>query len=105
MIDHLIEQGADVNYKDKDGFTPLHNALNLPSQIETARYLLKVGADINAQTYKEKWTPLHFAVSNSIGNEFDDVIRMLLDAGADQTLKDSDGRTAMDIYLDLQSAL
>ena len=47
--------------KDPDGKTPLHSASS-EGQLETARYLLSVGVDINASD-KDGWTSLHCAAS------------------------------------------
>lgn len=44
----LLEKGADVNAKDKDGYTPLHMAA-ANGNTETAEVLLELGADVNAK--------------------------------------------------------
>ena len=43
MCDFLVQRGADVNVKAKDGKTPLHMTFDL----ETATYLLDKDADVN----------------------------------------------------------
>ena len=82
----LLEHGADVNARERQGFTPLHwctyaSALN-PDARQLAELLLSHGADINARD-TEGSTPLFWAVW--IGNR--DIARMLLDRGADPSLR------------------
>jgi ankyrin repeat protein len=47
----LIEKGADVNAKSRDGSTPLHSAAFL-GRAEIAELLIQKGADVNPENYK-----------------------------------------------------
>ncbi len=58
-VKHLIDDGADVNTKGKDGWTALHFAAR-EGQTETALAFIKAGADIEAKD-NNGWTPLHYA--------------------------------------------
>ena len=60
MIKMLIENGANVNSKDKNGLTPLHIAVK-DNEIDLAKILLHHGADIEAKS-KYAHTPLTLAV-------------------------------------------
>ena len=55
----LIAEGADVNAKEGDGWTPLHFAAE-GGHNETAELLIAAGADVNAGD-KDGKTPLDLA--------------------------------------------
>jgi len=48
-VDFLISHGADVNLKDKRGFTPLHVAIQL-GNMSMVKCLLARGADVNIES-------------------------------------------------------
>ena len=52
----LIDNGAEVNVKRDDGFTPLHTAVII-NAAEVAKLLIANGADVNAKD-KDGYTPL-----------------------------------------------
>ena len=52
----LIEKGANVNAKSRDGSTPLHSAAFL-GRTEIAVLLIQKGADVNPKNYRDE-TPL-----------------------------------------------
>lgn len=104
LCQYLLEQGADANYAISDtGETTLHNTLctpNRPVSNLIIKLLLAYGANPNAKTkphqetggfmrdaFTKQETPLHRAAA--FGNE--DTIQLLLDAGADKTIKDMNG--------------
>ena len=60
MIKMLIENGANVNSKDKNGLTPLHIAVK-DNEIDLAKILLDYGANIETKS-KYAHTPLILAV-------------------------------------------
>lgn len=84
----LIEHGADVGYKDNEGDTPLHQAVNndIPELIS---YLFSHGADINAQN-NNGITPLMAASYLQKSN----VVQELLNLGADIDIS-AQGHTAL----------
>lgn len=47
MVEFLVTQGADINRKDNEGWTPLH-ATSSCGMISIARYLIENGADLAA---------------------------------------------------------
>ena len=60
IANFLIEKGADVNAKSRDGSTPLHSAAFL-GHTEIAELLIRKGADVNPKNYKDE-TPLDASV-------------------------------------------
>ncbi|MEM8602622.1 MAG: hypothetical protein AAGF24_02140 [Cyanobacteria bacterium P01_H01_bin.121] len=50
QVGTLLDQGADIETRDVEGFTPLINAVNF-AKLETVVVLLQQGADPNARTY------------------------------------------------------
>jgi len=55
----LIDNGADVNIRNEEGYTPLHWAAG-EGQKELVVILIIHGADVNAHN-KRGWTPLRWA--------------------------------------------
>ena len=59
----FIQQQKEINSVDENGSTPLHWACYSGSY-EAVNYLISLNVNINALD-KEKFTPLHLAVSNN----------------------------------------
>ena len=108
LCQFLIENGADPNHaRPENGETPLHSATsksNRPSHHLVIRVLLANGADPNLKTIENAETgafmrdvraraeaPLHRAAAFG-GAE---TIRLLIEAGADPTARDSNGDTPL----------
>jgi len=62
VIHILLEHGANLEARDKDGYTALHMAL-LSMNVGLARSLVELGANTTAQNYYGS-TPLHLALRN-----------------------------------------
>ncbi len=96
----LLAAGADVNLTDALGDTPLHKACFPPTGKDLAAaanakravalVLLAAKPKLN-QKDKQGWTPLMLAAS--VGDAA--LVKALLDAGADASLKLSSGKTAL----------
>jgi len=101
----LLQNGARVNHADKLGVTPLDVAAQGGS-VELVEKLLAKGADPNARTAKVtpeargngpfrgppgELTALHLAAKAN----HEDVMRLLVAAGADPKLKGQDGTTLL----------
>lgn len=87
----LIDRGAKVNAANDEGITPLH----LATWPAMATLLLKNGADLEARSQRGE-TPLLVLAAE---NEREDVMAVLLTAGADANAAANDGLTALDIAL------
>ena len=74
MVRYLIARGADVNAKDHNGRTPLHDAAQFGS-VAVLDYLCAVeGADVNAENNNGK-TPRDLAHDDRNSKDHDDVLR------------------------------
>ena len=60
-IEKALKNGADVNYKDRRGNTPLLNVIGYRSSFKIVKLLLKYRANIEAKD-KYNYTPLYKAV-------------------------------------------
>ena len=85
----LLEHGADARAKTDAGLTALHRAA-FHGDARLIKHILDAGAPVNAADDRG-FTPLMMAVNSSRKNP--DVVRMLLDRGADPQAKDASGRT------------
>jgi len=105
VITILLAHNADVNIQNNNGFTALHLATYMHSTneaknnlIETIKILLDYKADVNIKTNLES-TALHMAIycyhiSRSKNLE---VIKLLLDHGADCTITNMASKTPIDL--------
>jgi ankyrin repeat protein len=80
----------DVNAKNPNGWTPLHQAVKAGKLSEVQR-LIQAGADVNAKN-PNGWTPLHMAVEEGLI----EITLELRKAGADPNIKDRDGNRPSD---------
>ncbi len=111
LVTSMIAAGADVNYMpsptendiygDSPYATPLIMACSChpPLQTEIIKKLLKAGADPNLAMAESGWTPLMAAASAARP----DLVRLLLEAGANAGAKTRDGATALAHACALQS--
>ena len=87
----LIEAGADINARNKDGNTALMLATCNGEDGETVcDLLLRAGAGINEKN-NDGWTPLMWAARYSTP----EVCKILTEAGADVNARKKDGSTAL----------
>jgi len=80
LVERLLDAGADVHARNKDGAAPLHVAIGKRDR-QIVRMLLDAGADVNAKRVRYILPPLHSAAS--AGDP--EILKMLLDRGADLT--------------------
>lgn len=92
VIQALIKNGADVQLKDKNGFTAIFWAAMANSNERVIQTLIQNGADLN-QIGPKNVTPLMGAIG--MNNDIN-IVKVLLDAGADVTITDAEGKKAID---------
>ena len=81
----LLAKGAEVNAKDEDSETPLHEAAS-KGHLDVVKALLAKGAEVDAKNKYGK-TPLLFAA----WHDHLDVVKALLSKGAEVNAKTKDG--------------
>jgi len=90
-IQQLAAKGADPNAPSGgNDWTPLHHAIH-KHQTASVGALLDAGADVN-RAGSDGVTPLMMAA----GYGYDDTVKLLLERGANATLKTPEGETALD---------
>ena len=102
ICDSLLKNGIDINaaaYYDEAPVTKIaNNSATLTTNIEHISYLLKNKADINIKN-SQHYTPLMLSVmKNNI-----DMVRLLLDSGADANILDNKGWNAKKIGEDMMA--
>ncbi|CAG5121213.1 unnamed protein product [Candidula unifasciata] len=79
LVTLLLAKGADIEHRDKKGFTPLILAATA-GHVDVVEILLDHNADIEAQSERTKDTPLSLACS---GGRYE-VVELLLNRGANK---------------------
>ena len=117
----LAARGLDVNARDDWNDTPLTDSI-LRTNVETVKALLEVGADVNARAARGRTALstilLYWHVDATARSEERrgrtalsakllygrheqlEIIRLLIAAGADPTIADNEGHSALDIARD-----
>ena len=89
ILKYLLENGAQIDAKTKNGLTPLHYASHY-GQLDIVKYLIEKGAQIEAKTTTGQ-IPLHLSASCSQPG----VVRHLIEKGTSIDAKDNTGNTAL----------
>ncbi len=89
----LINNGANIEEKDKSGYTPLFLAV-CDGHASIVRLLIDKGANVNTKN-GEGMTPLHYASLHLTPETSNNVIKILLDNAADASIKDNYGNTPL----------
>ncbi len=90
----LVQDRARANAWSPDGFFPLGLAAFF-KRPAVAKVLLEHGADPHMASKPAGFTPLHSAVADDAGTEVKELVRMLIDAGADANARSASGGTPL----------
>ena len=100
IIEMLLNHGAQIDQRDAYGMTALYQVSgnsawmkqfgDYDQHVDTIRFLLSKGADVNAATYAGSSVIHEAAREGAI-----EVVRILLDAGANLTATEPDGWSAL----------
>src|ERR1700722_13836166 len=84
-----IEAGSNIDQPDREGRTPLSNAVG-DGEVEIVKILLRAGANVDASD-SQGITPLHFAAQRHSA----EITNLLLSSGAKVDSRDSFGNTPL----------
>jgi len=79
----MVEEGADVNYQDGNGMTPLLLAASQPADIDMVRLFLQKGANVDAVDLSG-----HTALMLAVQADRSDLVRLLLEYGSNPAAVD-----------------
>lgn len=95
VIEVLVKKGASVRAKDNKGQQALHRAVSVGA-VGIVKYLVEEQkAPLNVKD-SMGWTPLHHALAEGFG----DIGALLVKSGADPSIEDSNGQTALRVAVD-----
>ncbi|CAG2245309.1 unnamed protein product [Mytilus edulis] len=96
IVKSLIDLDAEVNSRDREGESPLHKTC-ISGDYELLKMLLSTRkSEINLQNCKGQ-TPLHLACRSGVAN----VIILLLEEKADIHKEDEEGKSPLQVLLDM----
>lgn len=91
VVAELLRKDMDLNYIQNEIGTALHLAVSFNNK-KVIRMLLKKGANPNIANKVDYWTPLF----NGVLTEKEDIVKLLLDYGAQKDIKDIYGKKPVD---------
>lgn len=116
FIEKLLKRKANVNIGDENNTTAIYLACDRPLQpnLQLVKLLLSHNAHVNTTTVNSKFTPLMKIINEEkLRRDYDklpeldpqpqsieeyiEIIHLLLDAGADTTIKNHKGKTVFDM--------
>jgi ankyrin repeat protein len=92
VVQALVEAGANVRLTESSGINLLHWA-TITNRASVIPVLVKAGVPLNA-TDEFGYTPLMYAASVDEGDT--STLKALLAAGADRSIRNDEGRTALE---------
>lgn len=91
----FIDHGGDINVRGRHGSTAVMEACNdtNPGCLEVLQMLIHAGADLNARSALYGNTALHWCI---VRGDME-AMKLLLQGGADNSIKDDHGLTPLDM--------
>ncbi|XP_075237811.1 uncharacterized protein LOC142334028 [Lycorma delicatula] len=83
MIKRLIDRGGSINNTDVRNVSPLLQCIKSKRNINFVKEILKMGADVNEKCGRYRDTILDIAISNFYNGDDIEIIKLLIDSGAD----------------------
>ncbi|XP_075237373.1 uncharacterized protein LOC142333767 [Lycorma delicatula] len=83
MIRRLVDRGGIIDDTDVRHVSPLLQSIKSKRSVNFIQEILKMGADVNELCDKRGNTILHIAVSNFCSGDDIEIIKLLIDSGAD----------------------
>ena len=91
----LLERGADIHARDRDGATPLMIvALYGKDLLNQLRMLIDAGADVNARADDGRTALIYLCMTSLIHPQPAQAVGLLLDSGADPSIDYEIGRAS-----------
>ncbi|MFG3342317.1 ankyrin repeat domain-containing protein [Glycomyces sp. NPDC048151] len=96
MMRTVYAAGPDLSIRNRFGGGPLHPAAERGHVAYVAAALAETGIDVD-RVNRLSWTALLEAVILGDGSApYTEIVRLLVEHGADASIRDADGRTALD---------
>ena len=99
----LLNSGANINAKYGSGMYPIDAAMNSDDP-KTVEFAIDHGADVNIEFGLPLFSALDYCMDGMIQNERDkpypealEMVRILLENGADLSVRNSDGNRPVDV--------
>ena len=99
----LLKNGADINSKCGAGIRPISSVINSDNP-STLKFVIELGADVNIDNGAPLSEAIDYCIDGMIQNNQDkpypealEMIKILLENGADVELKDQNGERPIDV--------
>ena len=91
----FIKKGVDVNVQTNEGTSPIHEAAFI-GDYDSVKLLIDNGIDVNVRDSLNT-TALHVLAGSKNVEEHPKVVKLLLDSGANKTIRNNDEKIPLDI--------
>lgn len=100
FVKALLAAGADPNIPDNKGWTPLAEAIFYSSSDSLDALMGAGGLDVNQKVGSASVTPLSLLFSSANAETLEAMSSVLLNAGADANIKNSEGKSALTVLME-----